>query len=823
MLIDLDTSPSLARASRRASKFWTPRCDTVAKLRDAVTSDVVLLRGPAGVGKTSLLRQFATALADDADTGVQLIDAAQTSPELLERVSEAFREGPAQHVLLVDNLSDGSGLASEHVLDLLRADADLRVVVATRHVTRLESPLVALEFDVHVLPPADLLMSREELALVLELNGVEVSDTALDVLSQRTHGWPALAQLASSRLRLEGLSLRTQGEAEAIAEYARQSLAGDMEKNLTAPVSDEVRLLAVAPFVNVDLADAIGIDPTMGTTQQLLSELQDAGFVWPSSTRLVLAEPVRAQWLREIESRRPELVERARLRLLDHLVSAGEPLRAAQLAADAGHWGTLASVLRSSGAEIWARDAEIFRSLVAVLRSHATNEPIVIETLLALDPETAASPEAPVAVVSALGKLPDAKTAAHNNVEGLILRVSLLRAAGRFALATDSATLLIDALRRRHDLSMNVTMEGWYQVGMTHFAMGRLRDASLAIGQVERMAPPAQRTRARGVLAVIALLEGDVRAAESVVDSTRTDSWVETPWGETIRLAIAWLALEGGDANAARTLLEAIPATASARELWPYAASAQALAFLLSGAAPDALGMLRSWSARARSTPPSHFQSTQMLTARAKVLIALRQARKALALFEGPFGLSSATAPAIALSQLYAGRAHEAYVMSVRWGIHQESSPRASLESMIVSIVADIRLNGSAAQRSTAQRAEAISNRYDLWSPWSAVAPEDRATVLRALSGAARERILARDSFFASSVSVPHLTKREQVVLAHLTPASTIADIARILVVSPNTVKTQLQSLYRKLEVSDRASAIRAAHAWGLIENEHEG
>ena len=57
-------------------------------------------------------------------------------------------------------------------------------------------------------------------------------------------------------------------------------------------------------------------------------------------------------------------------------------------------------------------------------------------------------------------------------------------------------------------------------------------------------------------------------------------------------------------------------------------------------------------------------------------------------------------------------------------------------------------------------------------------------------------------------------------VLAQLTPTSTIADIARALVVSPNTVKTQLQSLYRKLEVSDRASAIRAAHAWGLIESD---
>ncbi|MFX7849665.1 hypothetical protein ABTK11_21390, partial [Acinetobacter baumannii] len=82
---------------------------------------------------------------------------------------------------------------------------------------------------------------------------------------------------------------------------------------------------------------------TTGTTSELLTELQDAGFVWPSTTRLVLAEPVRTQWLREITAGAPELVEHARLRLLDHLVAAGEPLRAAQLAVDAGQWPTLGS------------------------------------------------------------------------------------------------------------------------------------------------------------------------------------------------------------------------------------------------------------------------------------------------------------------------------------------------------------------------------------------------------------------------------------------------------------------------------------------------
>lgn len=820
MLIDVDAVPTGVRAARRTSRFWAPRPEALDRLEEAMSSDVVLLRGPAGVGKTSLLRQFASALEADPERGVQLIDGSLTSPETLQRVVDAFAEGPTTHVLLIDNHVEGVGISTDHLLHLLRADGDLRIVVATRQATGLESPLIALEFDVQVLPACDLLMTRDEVAAVLALNGVESTEIAVDELAERTHGWPALVQLASARLRLEGLPLRTRDEAAAAAAYAGSTLTRDMEERLTMPVTDDVRLLAIAPYVTESLADALGVDSTTGTTRDLLEHLQGAGFVWPSGTRVVLAEPVRERWLDDITARQPALVSTARLRLLDHLVTGGEPLLAAQLAADAQQWVTLAGVLRRSGPEVWARDSEGFARLLHQLRSGAPASPVIVEALLALDPDTAVSPETPALVVSALGRLPDAKSVAAGNPEALIIRTSLLRAAGRFALATEASGMLAEALRRARDLDPETTAEGWYQVAMTSFAMGRLRDAGVSLGLSGRTAPPARRLRASGALAVVHLLEGDVRSARTIVETHRNDNWIDSPWGEGLRLATAWILLENGEAEKARVILDELPATAGARELWPFAASAHILSFLLSGAASDTLGLLRTWMSRARSTPPSHYQSTQLLMTRAKVLIALRQARKALALFEGPFTLSPITAPAIALSQLYAGRAHEAFVMSVKWGLHHEPSPRAALESLVVSIVADVRLNGVASHRATAQRAEALSIRHDLWSPWSAVAPEDRASVARVLSPSSRAQVEARASFFASSVSVPHLTKREQVVLSQLTPTSTIADIARALVVSPNTVKTQLQSLYRKLEVSDRSSAIRAAHAWGLIESD---
>ncbi|WP_110589870.1 LuxR C-terminal-related transcriptional regulator [Microbacterium suaedae] len=61
------------------------------------------------------------------------------------------------------------------------------------------------------------------------------------------------------------------------------------------------------------------------------------------------------------------------------------------------------------------------------------------------------------------------------------------------------------------------------------------------------------------------------------------------------------------------------------------------------------------------------------------------------------------------------------------------------------------------------------------------------------------------------------LTEREIVVLEVLASQATIAVAAERLGVSPNTIKTQLRSIYRKLGTSTRADAILAARSAGLI------
>ena len=61
------------------------------------------------------------------------------------------------------------------------------------------------------------------------------------------------------------------------------------------------------------------------------------------------------------------------------------------------------------------------------------------------------------------------------------------------------------------------------------------------------------------------------------------------------------------------------------------------------------------------------------------------------------------------------------------------------------------------------------------------------------------------------------LTKRECEILDHLAKGSSNKEIARVLGVSPNTVKTHIANLYSKLEVTGRGKAVEAARSLALI------
>lgn len=86
-----------------------------------------------------------------------------------------------------------------------------------------------------------------------------------------------------------------------------------------------------------------------------------------------------------------------------------------------------------------------------------------------------------------------------------------------------------------------------------------------------------------------------------------------------------------------------------------------------------------------------------------------------------------------------------------------------------------------------------------------------RAEQLRAPSDSGRSRLTTTHS------EAPALSERERRILRALSGPLTLREIAAELYVSHNTVKTQVSSIFRKLEVHDRAAAVAAARSRSLM------
>jgi len=114
--------------------------------------------------------------------------------------------------------------------------------------------------------------------------------------------------------------------------------------------------------------------------------------------------------------------------------------------------------------------------------------------------------------------------------------------------------------------------------------------------------------------------------------------------------------------------------------------------------------------------------------------------------------------------------------------------------------------------------------------PSAAAVASSRAYVSRLLAAFEQEeqrRASGRDASPASlhdnplqQAPIEPLSLQEQRVLRLLVTGQTYAEMATTLIVSPNTIKTQVSSIYRKLGVSRRAEAIARTSQWHLLSSE---
>jgi LuxR family maltose regulon positive regulatory protein len=405
----IDVAAARRRRPPHLRKRTLRRDRLLRRLAQSADVPLILVVAPAGYGKTTLLSHWVG--ADQRSVGWLTVDEADDDPSrlvtsialALDHAGTGLRSVPTgragtmlgelarsletrEHpfVLVLD---DVHRLRSPEALTALEAvigavPPGSQVVLASREEPALPIGRLRAQGMLVDLRPRDLVMTRREAALVLELAGLDLPAQDVLVLLQRTEGWPAGLYLAALSLRdrqdVHGAVARFGGDDRLMADYVREELLGALE-------ADQLTFLqrtSVLDTLSGPLCDAVLESRGSGVVLRDLSRanvlvvpLDDTDATYrhhPLLARMLQAELRRAEPEREADLHR---------RASAFYVGAGDVDRAIGHAIEAGDAASAGRLLWTfaAGHVLGGRNAEV-RAWLA----HFTPDQVAAHPMLAL-------------------------------------------------------------------------------------------------------------------------------------------------------------------------------------------------------------------------------------------------------------------------------------------------------------------------------------------------------------------------------------------------------------------------------------------------------
>jgi LuxR family transcriptional regulator, maltose regulon positive regulatory protein len=202
-------------------------------------------------------------------------------PAMVDRVLAELADGPAGITLVIDDLHE---LNSPEALALLtRVLTNLppgaHALLTTRHDLRLGLHRLRLAGELAEIRAADLRFSERETRLLLEASGIALSESGVALLHQRTEGWAAGLRLAAISLvghpDPERFVAEFSGSDRTVAEY----LMAEMLERQPTDVQDLLLRTSLLDRVSGELADLL---TARSDSERMLLALADANaFVLP--------------------------------------------------------------------------------------------------------------------------------------------------------------------------------------------------------------------------------------------------------------------------------------------------------------------------------------------------------------------------------------------------------------------------------------------------------------------------------------------------------------------------------------------------------------
>lgn len=828
-----------ARTSHRPEAAATSASAQAAGIEAARVETAIWVRlRPAGdPPPAGDLDGFWTRVVDAlTDAGVPLPPLAEqrSSRALAERM---LTRGDRRLLLVVDGFENVTGHdVDQLLLDMVWHTPGLRLIVCLRSHRPFAAALLA-EVDATELTGRDLLFTSDETAALLAAVGGHTFATWVTQVHNATGGWAEPTRALAFALRSANVNpIEFAATAASIAsDYLHRRLLGVIRR----PDIVEFALLTSLPDeFTVEVADLLtGRDAAKPRLEWLegegvLSSETVNGqpvYQWPVAARTALREEASYRFA----DRLPDLHRR----LSHHYLDIAQPGRALRHAAAARDWPLVLEVINQSWRTLlFAHRDELFEALTMTPLDVLATSPRALAVrdvrLQAPDDrllEVAPLPATP-AELADLGRSEHAADLLDTSLAltgALRRRGEFLRACTRADRTAEIAT--VARALRPADVEPDYACVQ-INVGLSHLLIGDLTGALPALELAYDLGPEHPRqyisADAASKRALAHAVLGEPDHTDLWLNRYRAapleDTWLAPMIHCTAIAARLLSALDRLDRAGADAAYQAMPPPSRIEEFWAYLLYAQTQYALHTGAAATMLPQLD----RARAAHPhwlGHGAAAGPLlaAAQAELLLAIGHGNQAHAILIGehaghPWLRVSAARLALltgdhdTLTQLASDRAWQ-----------QSATTRDRLTMLLLHAIGRLRTADTGTATTLLQTAVDNARHTGLRRPFTAVPRTELAQLASSLEDAPEllrdPDLIATRCPYPDSVTLILLTEREQDVLEQLAEGLTVEQTAAALNVSYNTVKTHIQSLYRKIGSETRSHALSRANELGLF------
>jgi LuxR family transcriptional regulator, maltose regulon positive regulatory protein len=743
---------------------------------------------------------------------------------------------------------------------VMRAPPRLRFVLATRHDVRLGLHRLRLEGRLAEIRGNDLRFSLDEARELFAVAGVELPESALVMLHERTEGWAAGLRLAALCLAghpdPERFAAEFSGTERTVAEYL---LAEVLDRQ-----SEGVRRLllrtSVLGRVNGELADLLTGD---AGGERVLQDLEEA------NAFVVSLDPART-WFRyhqlfadllHLELRRtaPGEVTTLNLAAAGWLAVHGCPVEAIRHAQAAGDWELAARLLARNAAGLYLDGQTATKhELLAAFPAEARAEDAELAAMAAEDELAYGSLESAERYVGlaerGIASVPADRRGQFQVVLG-VDRLLLARQSGNLATVEDQARRL-EALARAPEAGQpgeELRALALISVGITEYWAKRFDEAerqleeSLALAR--RIGRPFLEFMTLAYQAAVAVDSSFEQAAEHgrrtvelvaergrrTVELARRHGWTDEPTVVIAYLALAAVLVWQGRPEEAELWVQRAERTVR-MEADPAAGTGvlyfRGLLELARGRDAEALAASRSAERLAERLAAPHALAKPVRLLLTRALVRLGQtenAEQAIAGFgehERDKGELRIVRVMLRLAQNdpHAGLAALAPVLDGSAPVGWQAS---LVEAFLLEAIArDALGDPDAADRALERALDRAESEGALLAflvhpvPGLLERHTRHRTAHAALIAEIQDRLAGIKSALPSAAPRPPiepLRQSELRVLRYLPTNLTAPEIASELYVSLNTVKTHTRNLYTKLGTHHRAEAVARARSLGLL------